>query len=148
MYNEVDYVPLFPTYRKRIMVVASIMAVVGVILFLMGMFGFVIVCLNVETTCNLTAIDGNCNLSLCCPNMSGCKTDCPEDFDNFEGNGWTEIKCYYDSNSMECPEVSCPGDLFPITEMVMSGLALLVSSLLIYTIGTLKIRVSEPTNSD
>lgn len=142
MRNEDNYAPLCPTYRKRIMVITAIIAAVGSILFLMGLFGFLIACSEAKTTCNLTIVDSECDLNLLHSNTTDCETGCPDDFDNFEGDGWTEIKCYYDPKLMECPEVDCSGDLFPIIELVAAGLGLLVSSVCIYIINSSKCRVS------
>jgi hypothetical protein len=141
--NEVEFAPLCPSYQGPVRVVSLVINVIGTLLFFSGTFGFLIACSNVETRCNLTTTDDNCYLSLINLNNRNCGTNCPSNSDDFEENGWEEIKCFHDSNTMECPKASCPIDLFPFLALVITGLSLIFSSMAMYLINNSRFRVTR-----
>lgn len=120
MNNKPEYAQLCPKYTKCITIVSIIVAALGFILFVIGAFGGISACKNAKEMCNLTVINDDCTLSLL--DVSSCEVECPRDFKNF--NGSSEIKCYYDSDSMECPDVSCSDDIFPMTILIEMGLGI------------------------
>lgn len=126
LWDQVDHCPRYLTFAN---VLSGTLAIIGVLLWVIGIIISTTACADVRNVCNSTVIDGKCYLNLLQSNITYCEIDCNDNPNRNSEGVWTETKCYYNSGLMDCPDQECENHFYPAVIPLISigGIMILLS---------------------